>query len=102
MGKVIRYVKMIGMTLLMLIGSSSCNSADSIVTANGPVDVFETYPKNEPGNKVIAVLNKGESAPVIHTRYSKDFMFYKVRLADGREGYVMFGDGFTVEPKQKK
>ncbi len=51
---------------------------------------------------VIAVLEKGDRGRVIHIRYSKDFMFYKIKLDDGRMGYVMYGDKFKVVKKDKK
>lgn len=79
-----------------------CDKVGSTVRASGTVEVYETFPKNEPGNKVIAVLKAGDSAPVMATRHSKEFMFYKIRLADGSEGYVMFGDDFKVSDSQRQ
>jgi hypothetical protein len=87
------------LVLLLAIIGSGCGDTNSVVRAGGKVEVYETFPKSEPGNKVVAVLNAGESAPVLATRHSKEFMFYRVRLADGREGYVMFGDDFKLEQK---
>ena len=87
------------LVLLMAIIGSGCGDANSMVRASGKVDVYETFPKSEPGNKIVAVLSAGESAPVLATRHSKEFMFYRIKLADGREGYVMFGDDFKVEQK---
>jgi glutamate racemase len=74
----------------------ACNSPSSAVKANGEVEVYVNFPKSEPGNKRIALMQAGDSAQVLATRYSKEFMFYKIRLPDGREGYVMAGDDFTV------
>jgi hypothetical protein len=78
----------------------SCGDSD-VVRATGKVEVYETYPKNEPGNKIVGTLSSGELVPVLATRHSKEFMFYRVKLADGREGYVMFGDDFKVEQKKQ-
>ncbi len=83
----------------MAIVVSGCGNTDSVVRASGKVEVYETFPKSEPGNKIVAVLSAGDSAPVLATRHSKEFMFYRIRLADGREGYVMFGDDFKLEQK---
>jgi hypothetical protein len=82
--------------------NAGCGNSDSMVQATGRVEVYETFPKNEPGNKIVGVLNPGESAPVLATRRSKEFMFYRIRLADGREGYVMFGDDFKFEQKSSR
>ncbi len=85
--------------ILLIVASSACADPDSIVHATGKVEVYKTFPKNEPGNQIISVLNPGESAAVLATRHSKEFMFYRIKLADGREGYVMFGDAFEVRLK---
>ncbi len=45
--------------------------------------------KNDKDNKPISVLEKGTIGLIIHIRYSKEFMFYKIRLENGLEGYVM-------------
>ncbi len=87
------------MVFLLAIVNAGCGDSNSIVRASGKVDIYQTFPKSEPGNRVVGTLNPGESAPVLATRHSKEFMFYKIRLADGREGYVMFGDEFKVEKK---
>jgi hypothetical protein len=86
--------------LLVAVVCVACDKAGSTVRASGAVEVYKTFPKNEPGNKVIAVLKPGDSAPVLATRHSKEFMFYKIRLTDGSEGYVMFGDDFKVANSQ--
>jgi hypothetical protein len=46
-------------------------------------------------------LEAGDSAKVLATRNSKEFMFYKVRLNDGREGFIMLGDDFKIEDSRK-
>jgi hypothetical protein len=87
------------LAFLLLIVNVACGDSNSTIQATGKVEVYETFPKSEPGNKVVGMLNPGESAPVLGKRHSKEFMFYRIRLADGREGYVMFGDEFTVKQK---
>jgi hypothetical protein len=42
------------------------------------------------GCYIIESLNKGEVVDVIGIRYGKDRMFYKVRLKDGRKGFIMY------------
>jgi hypothetical protein len=85
--------------LFVAVVNAGCGDTDSIVRASGKVEVYATFPKSEPGNKVVGTLGPGESAPVLATRHSKEFMFYRIRLANGSEGYVMFGDEFKVEKK---
>ncbi len=46
--------------------------------------------KDDKENKPISVLEKGTIGLIVHIRYSKEFMFYKIRLENGLEGYVMF------------
>jgi hypothetical protein len=101
MGKITSFCKTFGMVMLIL-SLLSCKNTDTIVTAEEPTRVFKGYPDSGPPKKdeVVAVLNKGETGIVIHSRYSKDFMYYKIRLKDGREGYVWVGDKFRVEKKQ--
>lgn len=101
MGTITHLAKTIGMVALMILSLGSCSNADMLVIAEGSIKVYKDYPESgtPSQDKVIAVLNQGETGDVIHTRYSKDFMFHKIRLKDGREGYVWFGDKFKVVPK---
>lgn len=87
---------------MLILSLLSCNKTDTTIIVEEPTKVFKNYPDSGPPNQdeVVAVLNKGETGAVIHSRYSKDFMYYKIRLKDGRKGYVMFGDKFRVEKKQ--
>jgi uncharacterized protein YgiM (DUF1202 family) len=100
MGKITPLYKTIGMVMLIL-SLLSCKSSDMTVVVEEPTRVYKNYPESGPPNQneVITVLNKGETGIVIHSRYAKDAMYYKIRLKDGRKGYVMFGDKFRVEKK---
>ncbi len=91
----------IGMSMLLVLSFLGCKETDTLIVAEEPTSVFKSYPDSGPPkqSEIIAVLSKGESCDVIHSRYSKDFMFYKIRLKDGREGYVWVGDKFRVVPK---
>jgi len=86
--------------MAVVLSLSGCSSTE-IVIAEEPVNVYKNYPQSGKPNQdeVITILRQGETGDVIQTRYSKDFMFYKIRLKDGREGYVLFGDKFRVVPK---
>lgn len=99
MDKIMPYVKM-QLVALLFLSVLGCKD-NMIVVADEPTKVFKSYPDSGPPkqDEVVAVLNKGETGAVIHSRHSKDFMFYKIRLKDGREGYVWVGDKFRVEKK---
>lgn len=94
------YFRIFGVIALIMI-VISCKNSEFIVVAEEPTRVFKSYPDSGPPkqDEEIAILNKGETGVVIHSRYSKDFMFYKIRLKDGREGYVWVGDKFSVVPE---
>jgi hypothetical protein len=101
MGKIAYFVG-IGMAVLMILGIVACDTG-LIVIADEPTRVFKDYQevtyRNQGKDQVIAVMNKGETAEVITERYTKDYMFYKIRLKDGRVGYVWVGDKFRVVSK---
>ena len=87
----------------MILSITGCNGTNSFVIIEGPTDLLsEPDTKDTPGNEVVATLQKGDRGKVIHVRYSKSFMFYKIKLDDGHTGYVMFGDKFKVVEAQKK
>jgi hypothetical protein len=103
MGKITQLIGTFGaaaLTVTILIG---CNSGDFVLVAETPTSVYEDYPSGgPPRDKIIAVMNKGDTADVVHTRYAKDAAYYKVRLKDGRKGYVLWEDGkVKIEPVKK-
>jgi hypothetical protein len=107
MGKVVDARKLMGIGIVLFIigigGIMSCNDTNSVIVVEGPTEVLsEAECSFSHGKKVIAVLNKGESARIIGVRYPKACMVYKIKLADGRIGYVTHGDNFKVIEDQKK
>jgi hypothetical protein len=61
-----------------------------------PTDFLKT-----PNDKdLMEVLDKGEIGRIIHSRYYKGLRYYKIRLNDGREGYVKNGKKFRIERKR--
>ena len=97
MGKIVTSLIIIGMVALgpALFG---CHKRDMIVVAEESTKIYKSYPASGPPNPndVVGILGKGETGVVVTTRYSKDFMYYKIKLKDGLEGYVWFGDKFKV------
>ena len=103
MGKITQLIWTLGAAVLTVTTLMGCNSGDFVLIAETPTSVYEDYPSGGPPRaKVIAVMNKGDTAAIIHTRYAKDAAYYKVRLKDGREGYVLWEDGkVKIEPVKK-
>lgn len=103
MGKMIRRAWVFGVAALAAVGIMSCkNEPEFVLIAEASTTVYEDYPTDGPPRaKVVGVMNEGDTAPVIHTRYAKDAAYYKVRLQDGREGYVGWDGKFKIEPAKK-
>jgi hypothetical protein len=106
MGKVDGLHKLIltvGVILYIGGGVIGCNDTNSVLVVEGPTKVL---PDPEcsfyKGVKEIAVLDKGDRAQIIGVRYPKDCMVYKIKLANGRAGYITHGDKFKVIEDQKK
>lgn len=94
----------VGFTILLLfiLCLPGCNDPECAIVIKEPSPVYEDYPEGgPPTSKVIAVLEKGERKEVIHTRWSKDCEWFKVRLKDGRIGYVGWNAKFSIEPYDK-
>src|SRR3954447_23773207 len=88
--------------ILMAILTMSCdeNEYRGIAIAEEPTRVYSDYDGPDPDPKLtLVVLRKGESVDVFAKVYGKDSMYFKVRLKDGRTGYLLYhGDKFRVVP----
>ncbi len=95
MGKVI--VFSIGIAMIIFFGASSCTEKRATIIIQEPTELLQKADiKDAPGNKVLSILGKGMTGKIVDTKYSKDFMFYKIKMEDGRTGYVMHGDNLKV------
>jgi len=80
---------------------ASCGVGSEAVETTIPVLVLEKpYPSDYPSgrpmdNTVIAKLEAGKVVDMVGIGYGKDYKYYKVRLASGETGFVIY-DG--VEP----
>lgn len=98
----------IGFFLLMFGWFSGCNDSGKVIFYESTDVLQNPYPLDYPSakpiqNKVIAVLNRGDEALIITHNYGKDYLAYKVRLADGRIGYVIYKEGaFRIMPAPDK
>lgn len=104
MFKNLGFVYSLCVSITFLIILFGCNKKELIVIVDGPTQVFKEYPESgvPDKNQVITIINKGENYEVVKTNYSKDFMFYKIKLNDGRVGYLWSGDDFHVKDKGGK
>lgn len=64
------------------------------------LNVYRTAepPWRDPSNLPVATAAEHETLRVTRIRYEKDYMVVRVKVADGREGYVFSGDGFRLDP----
>ena len=69
-----------------------------IVERRLPVYRMAEPPWRDPSNSPVTSAAEHETLPVTRIRYEKDYMVVRVKLADGREGYVFSGDGFRLDP----
>jgi len=73
-------------------------STSSLVVDDAVAVLEKPYPPDYPStnpvpNTVIATLEKGQRVKVKGTGYGKDFMYFKVRTANGATGYVISDTG---------
>jgi hypothetical protein len=63
----------------------------------GPAPLYSLPPHQYPAsNPVAATLRPGQSIRVLRLRYGKDFQAFRVETADGRDGWVIGGEGIKV------
>ncbi len=94
-----------GVASFIIGGVMSCDGTTSVklIVVEGPTKVLaKPECSSSEREKVIAVLKKGERAQVIGVEYPKACMVYKIKLADGRFGYVTHGDEFREVKGPKK
>jgi hypothetical protein len=74
------------------------------VVVERSLSVYETTepPWRDHSNSPVAAAAARDTFPVMRIRYEKDYMVVRVKLADGREGYVFSGDGFHLDPSDKR
>jgi hypothetical protein len=89
------------MIFIFIFGILSCGDNMSVVI-EGPVKLLKNpYPQDYPStnpqnNEIIAVLKKGDEGDVLAFSHGKDFKVYKVKMKNGKIGYLISGDNFKV------
>jgi hypothetical protein len=70
------------------------------VLVDKPLHIYQGAepPWRDHNNPPIASAAEHDTLSVTRIRYEKDYMVVRVKLADGREGYVFSGDGFHLDP----
>jgi uncharacterized lipoprotein NlpE involved in copper resistance len=100
MGKITYLIRAIVAAMLVAFSLVGCNKTDFMIIVEAPTSVYEDYPgSGPPTTKVIAILAKGETKEVLQTRYAKDCQYLKIRLEDGRTGYVGWDGKYKIVPK---
>ena len=76
----------------------SCSSSNEMIELNEATVVLK-----EPGlqnldksEMQIALLPRGSKLIVLKKEYGKDYLAYKVEMADGRQGYVLHSEAITI------
>lgn len=88
--KVVRCLMMIavlncyGETMSIVLERSALVYADS-----EPLPDVKYVSRPSRQNRAIATVNAGETLELLGTEYKKDYAAYRVRLKDGRVGYLM-------------
>ncbi|MCC5901445.1 MAG: SH3 domain-containing protein [Halomonas sp.] len=105
MGKITLYVILAGLAFLTALYATNFfmkSKSEFILIAKAPIEVYEDFPASGlPSGQVqvIGVMSKGEDAQILYPEYSKDYMYYKVQLRNGVQGYVRWTSGYaTVQP----
>lgn len=84
------------MLLLLVAMMSSCSRGHPrAIVADVPLDVLERpspmgFPSSSPvPNRVLETVPVGGKLRVTGRDYEKDYMYYRVKLPDGRTGFVI-------------
>ena len=87
-------------SLLTLLSACRSGSADNRTLAiNGAVHVYpsDTPPPVYPGSEFIEVLGPKDQVKVQQVEYRNGYMAVKVKLKDGRQGWVFSGESIEVK-----
>lgn len=85
----------------------SCVSNDvekKNLLVHGTVHVYPSHtpPAEYPGSDFIAVIGPKDNVRVVQVMRKRDYMAVKVRLNDGREGWVFSGESIELKDEGSK
>ncbi len=86
----------------LVLFSCACNSGKAehrTLAINGAVHVYpnDTPPPVYPGSDFLEVLGPKDQVKVRQVEYKNGYMAVKVRLSDGREGWVFSGESIELK-----
>lgn len=86
----------------MLACTVACDRSDRTehsINITGTVHVYKTQmpPTTYPGTDFIAELGPSDHPQVLETRSGNGYRTAKIRLADGREGWVFSGEAVEIK-----
>ena len=82
----------------LLTGCRSSRSEKHTLLINGTVHVYptDTPPTAYPGSDFIAVVGPQDKTKVRQIVYKSNYVAVKIRLSDGREGWVFSGENIEL------
>jgi hypothetical protein len=82
----------------LLFSCESNNAEKHVLAVYGTVHVYRspTPPADYPGSDLIAVIGPNDHVKVMQVIQEQDYMAVKVRLSDGREGWVFSGESIEL------
>jgi len=89
----------IGLLFVLMGFAVSCEKTEPhTLIINGPVHVYKTDvpPATYPGTDFIAELGASDHPAVLEVKPKNGYRAVKIRLADGREGWVFTGESIEV------
>ena len=88
--------------LCLFLWTAGCTSSDAenrTLVVNGAVHVYptDTPPAVYPGPEFMDVLGPKDQVKVRQVEYKNGYMAVKVKLKDGREGWVFSGESIELK-----
>jgi hypothetical protein len=81
-----------------LLGCESNNAEKQRLAIYGTVHVYRslTLPADYPGPDLIGVIGPKDHVKVLQVVQKRNYMAVRIRLSDGREGWVFSGEGIEL------
>jgi hypothetical protein len=85
----------------LLLSCTTNDAREYSLAIYGPVHVYpsSTPPADYPGSDFIAVIGTGDRVQVMQVMQMRDHVAVRIRLHDGREGWVFSGESIEVRLK---
>jgi hypothetical protein len=89
----------LGAVVLWFSACTSSDAANRNLLINGEVHVYasDTPPPVYPGANFVEVLRPNDQVKVEEVKYQNSYMAVKVKLKDGRQGWVFSGESIEVK-----